>query len=51
MTVMLIGGLWHGASWNFVIWGALHGGMLAVGTRPGARRALSAAAAGRAHRA
>ena len=26
---MLIGGLWHGASWNFVIWGGLHGGMLA----------------------
>lgn len=23
--VMLLGGLWHGASWNFVIWGALHG--------------------------
>ena len=29
MTVMLIGGLWHGASWNFVIWGAIHGAMLA----------------------
>jgi len=29
MTVMLLGGLWHGASWNFVLWGALHGGMLA----------------------
>jgi alginate O-acetyltransferase complex protein AlgI len=29
MTVMLLGGLWHGASWNFVIWGAIHGGMLA----------------------
>ena len=23
--VMLLGGLWHGASWNFVIWGALNG--------------------------
>lgn len=22
---MLLGGLWHGASWNFVVWGALHG--------------------------
>jgi hypothetical protein len=22
---MLIGGLWHGAAWNYVIWGALHG--------------------------
>lgn len=26
--VMLLGGLWHGASMNFVIWGAIHGGML-----------------------
>ena len=25
MATMLIGGLWHGASWNFVIWGGLHG--------------------------
>jgi alginate O-acetyltransferase complex protein AlgI len=30
MTVMLLGGLWHGASWNFVIWGAIHGVMLAA---------------------
>ncbi len=30
MIVMLVGGLWHGASWNFVIWGGIHGGMLAV---------------------
>ena len=29
IVTMLIGGLWHGASWNFVIWGGLHGGMLA----------------------
>jgi alginate O-acetyltransferase complex protein AlgI len=29
MLVMLIGGLWHGASWTFVIWGGIHGGMLA----------------------
>ncbi len=27
---MLLGGLWHGASWNFVLWGALHGGSLAL---------------------
>ena len=27
--VMLLGGLWHGAAWNFVIWGALHGVLLA----------------------
>lgn len=26
--VMLLGGLWHGASWNFVVWGALHGILL-----------------------
>lgn len=25
MMTMLIGGLWHGASWNFVIWGGIHG--------------------------
>ena len=25
MMTMLLGGLWHGASWNFVIWGALNG--------------------------
>jgi alginate O-acetyltransferase complex protein AlgI len=29
VVTMLLGGLWHGASWNFVIWGGLHGGMLA----------------------
>lgn len=27
---MLIGGLWHGASWTFVVWGALHGTILAI---------------------
>lgn len=26
--VMLLGGLWHGAAWNFVIWGGIHGSML-----------------------
>lgn len=30
MITMLLGGLWHGASWNFVIWGALHGVFLVV---------------------
>ena len=30
ILVMLIGGLWHGASWNFVIWGGIHGTMLAL---------------------
>jgi alginate O-acetyltransferase complex protein AlgI len=28
-VVMLLGGLWHGAKWNFVVWGAYHGGLLA----------------------
>jgi hypothetical protein len=30
MITMLLGGLWHGASWNFVVWGGLHGGALAA---------------------
>ena len=30
MLTMLIGGLWHGASWTFVIWGGLHGFYLVV---------------------
>lgn len=30
MLTMLIGGLWHGASWMFVIWGGLHGFYLAA---------------------
>ena len=25
MLTMLLGGLWHGASWNFIVWGGLHG--------------------------
>lgn len=30
MTVMVLGGLWHGANWTFVIWGFWHGGWLAL---------------------
>jgi len=30
MATMLLGGLWHGANWTFVIWGGLHGCWLAV---------------------
>jgi alginate O-acetyltransferase complex protein AlgI len=30
---MLIGGLWHGASWTFVVWGAYHGLLLAIHRR------------------
>ena len=45
MITMLLGGIWHGAAWKFVMWGALHGGGLAVermgqpwfGQRPASR--------------
>jgi D-alanyl-lipoteichoic acid acyltransferase DltB (MBOAT superfamily) len=30
MITMLLGGLWHGAAWTFVIWGALHGLYLCI---------------------
>jgi D-alanyl-lipoteichoic acid acyltransferase DltB (MBOAT superfamily) len=30
MITMLLGGLWHGAAWGFVVWGALHGAYLAI---------------------
>jgi len=30
MITMLLGGLWHGANWTFVVWGGLHGLYLAV---------------------
>ncbi|MFL6600107.1 MAG: MBOAT family O-acyltransferase [Steroidobacteraceae bacterium] len=30
MITMLLGGLWHGASWTFVAWGGLHGAFLAI---------------------
>jgi alginate O-acetyltransferase complex protein AlgI len=29
-VTMVLGGLWHGAAWTFVIWGAIHGGLLAI---------------------
>ena len=29
-TVMLLGGLWHGASWTFLLWGVYHGALLAL---------------------
>jgi alginate O-acetyltransferase complex protein AlgI len=37
MLTMLLGGLWHGASWNFVVWGGLHGAALAIHRRLGRR--------------
>ena len=30
MLTMLLGGLWHGANWTFVVWGALHGSYLCI---------------------
>jgi alginate O-acetyltransferase complex protein AlgI len=30
LTTMVLGGLWHGANWTFVIWGGLHGCALAL---------------------
>ena len=30
LLTMLLGGLWHGASWNFVFWGGYHGSLLAI---------------------
>ena len=30
MVTMLLGGLWHGASWNFVLWGFVHGLLLII---------------------
>ena len=35
MITMLLGGLWHGAGWTFVIWGGLHGMYLVLSTMPG----------------
>jgi hypothetical protein len=30
MVTMLLGGLWHGAGWNFLVWGGLHGACLSI---------------------
>ena len=43
LVTMVLGGLWHGAAWNFAIWGGLHGAMLVVhrrfrGTTPQSER-------------
>jgi D-alanyl-lipoteichoic acid acyltransferase DltB (MBOAT superfamily) len=39
MLTMLLGGLWHGAAWTFVVWGGIHGVGLAVERRYGHLRA------------
>ena len=38
VATMLLGGLWHGAAWTFVGWGALHGAALAIERRAQGRR-------------
>ncbi|MCC7497360.1 MAG: MBOAT family protein [Bryobacterales bacterium] len=38
LITMLLGGFWHGASWNFLIWGGYHGGLLAAERFTGADR-------------
>ncbi len=40
-VVMLLGGLWHGAAWNFAVWGGLHGLWLALERRLGKRSAYA----------
>src|SRR5918992_5685877 len=52
LLTMLLGGLWHGAAWTFVFWGAFHGGLLALHrlrsrTAPLAADATPALAVGR----
>jgi alginate O-acetyltransferase complex protein AlgI len=41
MLTMLLGGLWHGASWTFVVWGGLHGLYLVIEHARGERRAAA----------
>ena len=41
MVTMLLGGLWHGAAWNFVAWGAFQGAVQVIQRRLGLRRAAS----------
>ncbi len=44
MLVMLLGGLWHGANWTFVLWGLWHGGWLALERATGRAKATDLAA-------
>jgi alginate O-acetyltransferase complex protein AlgI len=46
MAVFLISGLWHGANWTYVVWGALHGFYLVTGTATQPLRERLARAAG-----
>ncbi len=42
---MLLGGLWHGAAYTFIVWGAIHGVCLAVERALGLHRDTGAAPA------
>ncbi len=46
ILTMLLGGLWHGAAWSFVLWGAYHGVLLAVHRALGARETAARGMAG-----
>jgi alginate O-acetyltransferase complex protein AlgI len=47
LITMLLGGIWHGANWNFVIWGVAHGTFLAIERFSQVRRRMSITAADR----
>ncbi|MFW5716569.1 MAG: MBOAT family O-acyltransferase [Spirochaetota bacterium] len=46
MTVMALGGLWHGAAWSFLLWGVWHGGWLVAERLAGRSRAARDTASG-----
>ncbi len=46
MMTMLLGGLWHGASWTFLVWGGLHGACLAIERALGVKATTRATGAG-----
>ncbi|MEE2757921.1 MAG: MBOAT family O-acyltransferase [Myxococcota bacterium] len=46
MLTMLLGGLWHGAAWNFILWGAWHGLLLALFRMYQKRRPVNASIKG-----
>ena len=41
MLTMILGGLWHGAAWNFTLWGLYHGLLLSLFNLPGMKRISS----------
>lgn len=41
MITMVLGGLWHGAAWTFVLWGSLHGAVLALERWLGGRKPVA----------